>query len=131
MGGAWKSMIRKIRKILHSILRRQTLNDESCLNFMTEVESIINSRPLVPVSFSDTTQEPLTPNHLLLLGGNPNLPPGIFTESDCYSRRRWAQIQYLANQFWRRWINEFYPIIYSHKNGLILNRSLKLTTSCY
>ena len=102
-------MIRSIRKILKGILGAQTLNDEGLLTFITEVESIINSRPLVPVSFSDTSQDPLTPNHLLLLRGNPNLPPGLFFKEDCYTRRRWAQIQFLANQFWKRWMDEFVP----------------------
>ena len=53
---------------------------------MAEVEGTINSRPLVPVSVSDTSQEPLTPNHLLLLRSNPNLPPGlhVFSINDCY-----------------------------------------------
>ena len=72
-------------------------------------QSLINSRPLVPISFSDISQEPLTPNHLLLLRGTPNLPPGLFLENDCYSRKRWAQVQFLANQFWRRWMDEYLP----------------------
>ena len=109
MGGAWERMIRSVRKILQAILGKQTLNDEGCLTFMAEVEAIINSRPLVPVSYSDISQEPLTPNHLLLLRGNPNLPPGLFSKDDCYSKRRWAQIQFLANQFWRKWMDEFVP----------------------
>ena len=27
----------------------------------------------------------------------------------CYARRRWAQVQFLSNQFWCRWVNEFMP----------------------
>ena len=68
---------------------------------MTEVEGILNSRPLVPIMFDDSTQnEPLTPNHLLLLRGTANLPPDLFSKKDCYARRRWAQVQFLSNQFW-------------------------------
>ena len=78
---------------------------------MTEVESILNSRPLIPVTFDLTDDEPLTPNHLLLLRGNSNLPPGLFEKKDCYARRRWAQAQYLADQFWRRWTREYLPNI--------------------
>ena len=109
MGGAWERMIRTIRKVLRSLLENQSMNDESCLTLMAEIESIINSRPLVPISFSDSSQEPLTPNHLLLMQGSPNLPPGLFTKDDNYSKRRWAQVQYLSNQFWRQWLKEFLP----------------------
>ena len=109
MGGAWERMIRSIRRILQSLLGSQSLNDVGCLTLMAEVEGILNSRPLLPISFTDYDQEPLTPNHILLLQQNPNLPPGAFSKDAVYSRRRWAQVQYLANQFWKRWINEFLP----------------------
>ena len=115
MGGSWERMIRRIRKIFQNLLGSQVLNDEDLLTLMAEVESIINSRPLVPISFSDTSQEPLTPNHLLLLRATPNLPPGLFCKEDCYSKRRWAQVQFMANQFWRGWLKEFLPNLLSTK----------------
>ena len=34
-------------------------------------------------------------------------PPGIFTSPDLYSRRHWRRAQYLADQFWSRWKNEY------------------------
>ena len=107
MGGAWERMIRIIRNVLKGPIANQSMNDESCLTLMAEIEAIMNSRPLVPISFSDPSQEPLTPNHLLLLRGNPNLPPGLFTKDDNYSKRRWAQVLYSANQFWCQWLNQF------------------------
>ena len=51
--------------------------------------------------------KPLIYNYLLLLRGNPNLPPGIFGRKESYGTRRWAQSQYLAQQF--RWIKKFLP----------------------
>ena len=125
-GGAWERMIRSIRRILGGLLGNQTLNDENCLTLMAEVESILNSRPLVPISFTDTEQEPLTPNHLLLLRESHNLPPGIFSKDSCYSRRRWAQVQYLANQFWQSWIKEFLPNLQHRQKLFDVERNLKV-----
>ena len=48
-------------------------------------------------------------SHSLFDLSNTNLPPGLFSSEDCYSGRRWAQIQFLANQFWRRWMDKFVP----------------------
>ena len=48
-------------------------------------------------------------SHSLFDQSNPNLPPGLFSSEHCYSRRQWAQIQFLANQFWRHWMDEFVP----------------------
>ena len=80
MGGAWKRMICSISKILNTLIGSQTLNDEVLVTFMTKVEAILSSRPLVTVMYNDKGQEPLTPNHLLFFKGNPNLPPGPFAK---------------------------------------------------
>jgi hypothetical protein len=79
------------------------------MTIMCEVESIMNSRPLTKVSDDPKDLEALTPNHLLLLRPGTSLPPGIFSQSDLYSKRRWRQAQYLSNVFWRRWLKEYLP----------------------
>jgi len=83
---------------------------------MVEVESITNSRPLTPVVLDPDREDPLTPNHLLLIRVSPNLPPGDFSSTDIYSRKRWWQVQYLANQFWVFWKPEYLQTMQSrHK----------------
>jgi hypothetical protein len=108
-GGVWERCIRTVRKVLTALLNQQTLDDEGLVTLMCEVESIINSRPLTKVSDDPEDLEALTPNHLLLLSSGSSLPPGIFTKEDLYTRRRWRQVQYLADVFWRRWIKEYLP----------------------
>ena len=85
------------------------IHDEGLITFMTEDEAILHSRPLVPVLYDDKGQNPRTTNHLLLFKENSNLPPGLFVKKHCYTRKRWAQIQYMSNQFWCRWIKELLP----------------------
>ena len=77
MGGAWERMIHSVRRILNALTQMQTLTEEGLVTLMTEVEGILNSRPLVQL-LHDFEEEPLTPNHLLLLRSNPNLSPGTF-----------------------------------------------------
>ena len=126
MGGAWERMIRSIRRILTALMTTQTLTDEVLTTLMAEVEGIINSRPLVPVTMDSKNDDPLTPNHLLLLHGNPNLPPGLFEKGDCYGKRRWAQVQYLAEQFWSRWIGEFLPNLMLRQKWFKTNNNLQV-----
>ena len=109
MGGAWERMICFIRRILAVLRATQTPTDEVQTSLMAEVEGILNSRLLVPVNMDSRNGEPPTPNQLLLFRGNPNPSPGLFEKGDCYGKRRWAHIQYLAKQFWSRCIGEFLP----------------------
>ncbi|XP_063968368.1 uncharacterized protein LOC129265564 [Lytechinus pictus] len=111
MGGIWERVIRSVRRILGILLKNQTLTDEGFITMMSEVEAILNSRPLTPLTSDSNDLEPLTPNHLLLYHRNLTVPPGIFTKEDCLLRRRWRQVQYLADQFWRRWVREYLPIL--------------------
>lgn len=78
---------------------------------MTEVESVLNSRPLMPNGNNPTDFEALTTNHLLLLQPNGSMPPGVFSKDDLYCRRHWRQIQYLADVFWKRWLSSYLPAL--------------------
>ncbi|KAJ8403279.1 hypothetical protein AAFF_G00354960 [Aldrovandia affinis] len=35
------------------------------------------------------------------------MPPGLFRKEDLYCKRRWKQVQYIADLFWKRWIREY------------------------
>ena len=111
MGGVWERQIRSVRRILNALTTNQTLTDEGLTTLLIEVEAILNSRPLTPVNMDPEDNVPLTPNHLLLLGEMPNSAPGIFTKDDQYSKKRWRQIQYLADQFWFRWGREYLQLL--------------------
>ncbi|XP_068671120.1 uncharacterized protein [Montipora foliosa] len=81
-GGIWERCIRTIRKILQSLLREQITDDESLPTLMCEVESILNSRPILAISSDPCDLDALTPNHLLLLNSEAPLPPGLFQHKD-------------------------------------------------
>ena len=126
MGGVWERQIRTIRKILRGLMKEQVLHDESLATLMCHVESIINSRPLTVVSDDIRDPEPLTPNHLLLLRAGPANPPGVFEKCDLYSRRRWRQVQYLSDLFWKRWLREYLPLLQIRQKWLNPTSNLKV-----
>jgi len=119
-------LIRSVRKILSALLTQQTVTDEGLATVMVEVESIMNSRPLTPVVLDPDGEEPLTPNHLLLMRGSPNLPPGDFSSTDMYSRKRWRQVQYLANQFWVRWKREYLQTMQSRQKWQVPQKNFSI-----
>ena len=111
MGGVWERLIRTIRSALETLLLNAgtQLNDEAFRTFLTEAECIVNSRPLTTNYLNDPdAPEPLTPSHLLTLKPKVVIPPpGKFQRADLYSRMWWRRVQYLANEFWLRWRQEF------------------------
>ena len=78
MRGVWERLIRTVRSVLSILLQEQgsQLDDEALRTLMTEVENVINSRPLTVENLSEPGfPEPITPNHLLTSKNGDCTPP--------------------------------------------------------
>ena len=127
-GGVWERIIRIVRKVLYSVLQEQVIlmDDEGLHTVFCEVEHIVNSRPITPVSEDPNDLDALTPNNLLLLRADHTLPCGIFDSSDNYTRRRWRQVQYLSLLFWKRWKTEYLHLLQERQRWLMPRRNLTI-----
>ena len=83
---------------------------------MTEVEAIVNPRPLSFIS-SDDLEEPLTPSHLLIGRRALSLPDNLFYNGDeddddaevnpSFLNKRLKYLSTILNRFWKRWRDEY------------------------
>ena len=64
-GGIFERMVRSTKRCLRKIVGQAKLSYDELLTALTEVEMVLNSRPLMYVS-ADDFEEPLTPSHLLI-----------------------------------------------------------------
>lgn len=85
-GGAWERLVQSAKKALNAVAAKQLVTDETLLTFLTEVESLLNSRPLTHVSSDPQDEEALTPNHFLIGRASNNLPMDVVTYRDMSSR---------------------------------------------
>ncbi|KFD49835.1 hypothetical protein M513_09302 [Trichuris suis] len=88
-GGIWERMIRTAKDALLRVLNGNAVSDEVLLTALSEVESLLNARPLTHVSIDPSDPEPLTSNHFLLGRAHPHIPPDIVAESEVISKRKW------------------------------------------
>ena len=109
MGGVWERLVRSVKEVMTGMMHEKVLTDPQLATLMTEVESVINSRPLTHVSEDINDLDAVTPNHLLL--GQHRIWNHFcdIAESDVLSRRRWKQVQALKLIFWNRWRREYLP----------------------
>ena len=123
-GGVWERQIRSVRRVLAGLTKEQVLTDEGLLTLMCLAEGIVNNRPITTVSSDPNDLEPLTPSHLLIM--RPvETPPGLFGKDDLHSRKRWRQIQYMADLFWKRWTREYLPQLQKRTKWVIEGRDLQ------
>lgn len=113
MGGVWERMVQSVKKSLGIILMSEdvVLTDYTLMTVFTEVESLINSRPLTRVSDDVNDLEALTPNHFLIGRASSKLSPCVIYNSKMLPRQRWRQVHSVSQQFWDRWRREYLPTL--------------------
>ena len=110
--GVHDIIVKAAKKAIYAILVSANITDEELLSAVVGAEGLINSRPLTYQSSDPADLTPLTPNHFLhgQLGGR------FAPDSEAFNRRkRWRRVQELVRQFWRRWLQEWIPILSARK----------------
>ena len=114
MGGVWERIVRTVKRVMFDMIKNTVLTEFQLMTIFTEVEAIVNNRPLTYLSDNPDDLEPLTPNHLLI--GRYNGGAVIEeTDGDMSCRRRWKQVVAISNQFWKRWLSEYLPTLQSRR----------------
>ena len=110
-GGVFESMIKSAKKALNVILAKASVTDDELSTAFTEVEGILNSRPLTYCG-ADPKDEPcLTPNHFLIGQMSGSLAPQMTAQSAQVLRRRWRHLQQLVSRIWKRFQRELLPTL--------------------
>jgi hypothetical protein len=114
-GGLWEAGIKSAKTHLRKIMGKNVLTFEEFTTVLCDIESVLNSRPLVQLSDDVKDLRALTPG-MLVTGKDlkyvPVAVPSVLSEkiprdSDVHPQRRWAFLQNLVANFWKRWTREY------------------------
>ncbi|XP_059620611.1 uncharacterized protein LOC132264419, partial [Phlebotomus argentipes] len=106
-GGLWESAVKSLKHHLLRTIGDKRLTFEGFYTVLTQVESILNSRPLTPLTDDPSELMCLTPGHFLM--GKPvnQIPDPSLQEIPLNHLDRWQQHQQMAQEFSRRWRLEY------------------------
>ncbi|GFV25538.1 integrase catalytic domain-containing protein [Trichonephila clavipes] len=103
-GGLWEAGVKSIKYHLKRVIGNTNLTFEEFSTLLTQVEAILNSRPLVSLECDNDPDSLniLTPSHFLI-GEVITSSPEHTNDDKLSLRSRWDIVQKMKLGFWRKW----------------------------
>lgn len=106
-GGIWESAVKSFKHHLKRVIGNVLFTFEEFNTLAIEIEAILNSRPLTPISTDPNDLLVLTPGHFLIGDSLTSLPELDFSSTPSNRLSNWQHIQKLRRDFWARWYKEY------------------------
>ncbi|XP_047543339.1 uncharacterized protein LOC125075672 [Vanessa atalanta] len=106
-GGIWEAGVKSAKFFIKRAMGNSHLTFEEISTLFTQVESILNSRPLHPLSTSPDVFLALTPGHFLIGRPLTALPSPDLKTENLTTTQRYARLEQIRQHFWRRWQKEY------------------------
>lgn len=119
--GLSEAGIKSVKSHLYRIVGSQIFTYEEFYTLLTQIEAILNSRPLCSVS-SDPND--LTPGHFLTLAPLTSVPNPDLSHLNFNQLDRWQLLQRLQQDLWKRWHTEYLHTLQQRQKWLKNNRTL-------
>lgn len=106
-GGLWEAGVKSCKLHLARVIGNAHLTFEELTTVLTQVEAILNSRPLSPLSSDPHDFLPLSPGHFLV--GRPLTAP-VYQDMRGEPERllnRFQRVEQIRHNFWTRWAKEY------------------------
>lgn len=105
--GLMEAGVKSAKFHLARILGTTHLTFEELCSLFTQIECVLNSRPLCPLSSSPSDYFPLTPGHFLIGRPLTSLPSPCLESLNITQLDRFQRIEQTRQHFWRRWSQEY------------------------
>lgn len=106
-GGLWEAAVKSAKTLLVKVLGDANLTYEEFETLVIQVESTLNSRPLIPMSSDPNDLSTLTPGHFLIGEPLTTLVEPDTKELKILPTDRYNYLCSLYHHFWNRWNKEY------------------------
>nr|XP_012234877.1 PREDICTED: uncharacterized protein LOC105679424 [Linepithema humile] len=107
MGGLWEAAVKAAKFHIKRIIGEASLRYDEFLTLLVQIEAILNSRPLTPLSADPNDLSVLTAAHFLIGCPITSYPEASLEGLNENRLTRWQRVEQLRQHFWRRWTKEY------------------------
>ncbi|XP_067622000.1 uncharacterized protein [Eurosta solidaginis] len=126
-GGIWEAAVKSAKGHLHRSVMNARLTYEELTTVLVEIEAVLNSRPISPLSSDSSDLEALTPGHFITGSALKSLPERMVVDK-LNNWDRWNQITALNQMFWKQWSHEYISELQSRKKWNTENENIAKDT---
>lgn len=106
-GGLWESAVKSAKHHLYRVLGEHILTLPEFTTLTVQVEAMLNSRPLTPLSADPNDLQALSPAHFLIGEPLTALPESPLHEQPTSRLRHFQLVQAFHQRIWHRWQQEY------------------------
>lgn len=106
-GGIWEANIKSVKSHLSRVIGNQILNYEEFSTVLTQIEALLNSRPLCPLSSDPMDPIALTPAHFLYGSPLNSIPAEDLSTESPNRLNRYKLLDSMVQHYWKRWHIEY------------------------
>ncbi|XP_058811185.1 uncharacterized protein LOC131676075 [Topomyia yanbarensis] len=127
-GGLWEAAVKVAKKHLHRQLGPSRLSFEDVSTVLTQIEALMNSRPLLPMSDDPDELAALTPAHFLIGTSMLALPDPDHRNIPVNRLDHYQKLQLHVQKFWCHWRTEYLQelqkdtVMYQRNDSLLPGR---------
>ncbi|XP_062712563.1 uncharacterized protein LOC134289882 [Aedes albopictus] len=106
-GGIWEAGVKSFKYHFRRIMGQKAFSMDQLLTVVAQIESVLNSRPLVPISDSPDDLSAITPGHFLI--GEPlvSIPEPDLLQLSPNRVTRLQDMQRSVQDLWRCWSRDY------------------------
>lgn len=126
MGGLFEAAVKSAKNLLKREIGETILTFEELSTIFSKIESVLNSRPLVPLTEDPNDLDILTPGHFLI--GQPllALPEPNWKDIKLSRLSRFQVIQKMYQSIWSRWHREYLSLLQVRNKWYCKSENLRL-----
>lgn len=106
-GGKWEAAVKSVKFHLRRVIGEATLTYEEFSTLLSEIEAVLNSRPLCPMTEDPEDLQPLTPGHFLIGSPLAVVPEPSLNHEKISRLSRYQLLKVMLDGFWKRWSAEY------------------------
>ena len=106
-GGLWEAGVKSMKGHMKKVIGSVTLSFEELATTLIQIESVLNSRPLYPLSPDPTDLNPITPSHFLIGRSAISIPDEDVRSYPENRLKTYEKLQRLHQMFWDRWSKDY------------------------